>query len=68
MMESRRDFLKKTGILLGGAAILGVTGCSAEKALAETKPHDGHQRSLHDGLCCYPGHQRDHLRNDEGYG
>lgn len=35
MMESRRDFLKKTGILLGGAAILGVTGCSAENAVAE---------------------------------
>lgn len=29
MMESRRDFLKKTGVLLGGAALLGVTGCSA---------------------------------------
>ena len=28
-METRRDFLKKTGILLGGAALLGVTGCNA---------------------------------------
>ncbi len=29
MMESRRDFLKKTGVLLGGAALLGATGCMA---------------------------------------
>lgn len=29
VMESRRDFLKKTGVLLGGAALLGVTGCTA---------------------------------------
>ncbi len=28
VMESRRDFLKKTGVLLGGAALLGMTGCS----------------------------------------
>lgn len=32
MMESRRDFLKKTGVLLGGAALLGVTGCASETA------------------------------------
>ena len=29
-METRREFLKKTGVLLGGAALLGVTGCAAE--------------------------------------
>ena len=27
MMESRREFLKKSSVLLGGAAVLGLTGC-----------------------------------------
>lgn len=32
VMESRREFLKKTGVLLGGAALLGVTGCTSNEA------------------------------------
>ena len=32
MMESRRDFLKKSTILLGSAAVLGVTGCAQNAA------------------------------------
>ncbi len=36
MIESRRDFLKKSTILLGSAAVLGVTGCAA----AEDVPVD----------------------------
>lgn len=38
IMESRREFLKKTGILLSGAAILGVTGCVAESGEAQEAP------------------------------
>ena len=37
IMESRRDFLKKSTILLGSAAVLGVTGCAQNAAApAET--------------------------------
>ena len=32
IMESRRDFLKKSTILLGSAAVLGVTGCAQNAA------------------------------------
>ena len=37
IMESRRDFLKKSTILLGSAAVLGVTGC-AQNAAAWYRP------------------------------
>jgi uncharacterized protein with FMN-binding domain len=40
VMESRRDFLKKTGVLLGGAALLGVTGC------AQTVAEEGAQQEV----------------------
>lgn len=39
MIESRRDFLKKSTILLGSAAVLGVTGCAAtEEAPVAAEP------------------------------
>lgn len=38
-MESRRDFLGKSAILLGSAAVLGVTGCAKqEEAAANAQP------------------------------
>ena len=38
MIESRRDFLKKSTILLGSAAVLGVTGCAAAEAPVAAEP------------------------------
>ena len=35
-MESRRDFLGKSAILLGSAAVLGVTGCAKNVEAAAT--------------------------------
>lgn len=48
VMESRRDFLKKTGVLLGGAALLGVTGC------AQTVAEEGAQQEVpaYPYTCC----------------
>lgn len=37
-MESRRDFLKKSSVLLGGAAVLGLTGCGQT---ASNEPTEG---------------------------
>ena len=39
--ESRRDFLKKSSILLGGVAVMGMTGCSqaAPEETAEVPSH-----------------------------
>ena len=37
MMESRRDFLKKSSIVLGSAAVLGLTGC-AQAAATSAEP------------------------------
>ncbi len=48
VMESRRDFLKKTGVLLGSAALLGVTGC------AQTVAEEGAQQEVpaYPYTCC----------------
>ncbi len=47
IMESRRDFLKKSSIVLGGAAVLGMTGC----AQAATEPVEP-EIPAHPFTCC----------------
>ena len=36
-LESRRDFLKKSSVLLGGVAVLGLTGCGSSSAGTSTE-------------------------------
>ena len=55
MMESRRDFLKKTGVLLGGAALLGVTGCTAAEDTEEpATPAETVVNCDHEAVYPYP--------------
>lgn len=53
VMESRRDFLKKTGVLLGGAALLGVTGC-AQTVAENEEPAEAVQQEVpaYPYTCC----------------
>ena len=37
MKESRRDFLKKSSILLGGVAVMGMTGCAQAASTEEAE-------------------------------
>lgn len=60
-MESRRDFLKKTGILLGGAALLGVTGC------AQTVAEGEQEIPAHPFTCCEFDLDRVEKLGYEGY-
>lgn len=60
VMESRRDFLKKTGVLLGGAALLGVTGCMQTES-------GEHEIPEHPFTCCEFDLDRVEKLGYEGY-
>ena len=47
-MESRREFLKKSSVLLGGVAVLGLTGC------AQTATEQGTENGTEVQLPEYP--------------
>ena len=51
-MESRRDFLGKSAILLGSAAVLGVTGCAKTAAEDATKAPEMPELPAYPYPCC----------------
>ena len=52
IMESRRDFLGKSAILLGSAAVLGVTGCAKTAAEDATKAPEMPELPAYPYPCC----------------